>query len=172
MDRRLLLLGLLRRQEMHGYQLNEFIEHNLAYCADIKKPTAYYLLEKLAEQGYIAEVDEAETPSNRPPRRTYRITLEGEHLFYTLLRENLRRDQGLVFPVDMAIAFIDALSSTEAHALLRERYEAVQQQLQAMRDVPQHSGPLQLVVEHHIAHLEAELAWLDKVIGWLADEAT
>ena len=30
MDRELLLLGLLRRSDMHGYQLHEFIERDLA----------------------------------------------------------------------------------------------------------------------------------------------
>jgi DNA-binding PadR family transcriptional regulator len=49
MDRQLLLLGLLRRQEMHGYQLNEFIEEKMHSCIDLKKPTAYYLLDKLAQ---------------------------------------------------------------------------------------------------------------------------
>ena len=30
MEKKLLLLGLLRRQEMHGYQLNEFIDNNVS----------------------------------------------------------------------------------------------------------------------------------------------
>ena len=49
MERQLLLLGLLRREDMHGYRLNEFIERDMAFCTDVKKPTAYYLLDKLAE---------------------------------------------------------------------------------------------------------------------------
>jgi len=53
MDRQLLLLGLLRRQEMHGYQLNEFIEEKMHFCIDLKKPTAYYLLDKLAQEGLL-----------------------------------------------------------------------------------------------------------------------
>ena len=48
MDDKLLLLGILRRQEMHGYQLFEFIDRDLAACTNLKKPTAYYLLNRMA----------------------------------------------------------------------------------------------------------------------------
>ncbi|MBL8155487.1 MAG: helix-turn-helix transcriptional regulator, partial [Anaerolineae bacterium] len=54
MDRELLLLGLLRREDMHGYQLHEFINQNMASCIDLKKPTAYYLLDRMAESGWIS----------------------------------------------------------------------------------------------------------------------
>jgi len=43
-ERELLLLGLLRKREMHGYQLSEFLETHLAIFFDIKKATAYNLL--------------------------------------------------------------------------------------------------------------------------------
>ena len=69
MDRQLLLLGLLRREEMHGYQINEFIEEKMHFCIDLKKPTAYYILDKLAQQKYVAV--EREQAGNRPPRRSY-----------------------------------------------------------------------------------------------------
>lgn len=56
MERKLLLLGILRQQEMHGYQLYEFIERDLAACTNLTKPTAYYLLNKMAEDNWIVEV--------------------------------------------------------------------------------------------------------------------
>ena len=50
MERELLLLGVLRQGEMHGYQLHDFIERSLAFCTDLKKPTAYFLLDKMGSQ--------------------------------------------------------------------------------------------------------------------------
>ncbi|MDA0242918.1 MAG: hypothetical protein OT477_05845 [Chloroflexi bacterium] len=40
MGKKLILLGLLPAQDMHGYQLNKFIEGTLAMCVSLKRPTA------------------------------------------------------------------------------------------------------------------------------------
>ena len=34
MERELLLLGFLRREQAHGYRLNEFIEREMTACTD------------------------------------------------------------------------------------------------------------------------------------------
>lgn len=166
MHRRLLLLGLLRREDMHGYRLNEFIERNLAFCTDIKKPTAYYLLDKLAEEGQLAELDEA-SDEGRPPRKTYSITEQGRQAFRELLRETLRSYEPVTFPIDMGIAFLDELPRDEALALLEERRRGVAEHLEEVRAAPEHSGSLHLVIEHHIQYLEAELSWLQSVMDRL-----
>ena len=44
-ERELLLLGLLRRREMHGYQLSEFLDTHLGLFFHLKKATAYNLLD-------------------------------------------------------------------------------------------------------------------------------
>ena len=75
MERELLLLGFLRREQAHGYRLNEFIEREMTACTDIKKPTAYFLLDKMAKQGWITMRETRE--GNRPPRRVYRLTAKG-----------------------------------------------------------------------------------------------
>ncbi len=75
MERELLLLGLLRGQEMHGYQLNEIISRVNRYI-ELKKATVYFLLDKMDNSGWIKRTDEQE--GNRPPRRVYHLTAEGE----------------------------------------------------------------------------------------------
>lgn len=168
MERQLLLLGLLRREDMHGYRLNEFIERDLAFCADVKKSTAYYLLDKLSERGYITEVDDPTADdSGRPPRTTYSITPAGEEYFQTLLRDNLRAFERHTFPGDMGIAFMDALPASEAADLLKERRRDMQVQLDSLQAAPVHQGPLNLVIDHHLTHLQAEIAWLDRALAWL-----
>ncbi len=168
MERLLLLLGLLRRQTMHGYQLNEFIEHNLALCTDIKKPTAYYLLDKLAQEGYISVVEEAPSQPGRPPRRVYRITPKGESYFLELLQNDLRNYEVRTLPGDIGIAFMDALPREQAHALLSERRAKIQQRLEEISQVSGHAGTLQLVIDHQIHQLQAELDWLQGVLDKLA----
>ena len=48
MERELLLLGLLRSQDMHGYQLHEAIDSHLGMVVQLTKPTAYGLLSNMA----------------------------------------------------------------------------------------------------------------------------
>src|SRR5690242_8184236 len=111
MHRELLLLGLLRKGDMHGYGLNDFIEQYLALCADLKKPTAYALLNRMEEQGWVER--HAEQVGKRPPRHIYRLTAVGEAQFQALLRENLAAYHPVRFSADIGLAFADALSAEE-----------------------------------------------------------
>ena len=166
MDTTLLLLGLLRQASMHGYQLMEFIERNLSTCTDIKKPTAYLALDRLAQQGWVEEHEVRE--GKRPPRKVYTITTQGEAEFLRLLALNLATYTPAKFPHDLGLAFADALPPAEVARLLEQRRARLQGELAAARSAPAHAGALQLLVEHSVVHLESELAWLDRVIGALA----
>jgi DNA-binding PadR family transcriptional regulator len=165
----LLLLGLLRRASMHGYQLMEFIERNLSTCTDLKKPTAYLGLERLSRNGWVVEQEERE--GKRPPRKVYTITPEGEAEFQRLLVINLAGYTPSKFPQDMGLAFADALPAAEVVQLLEQRRGVIKAELDAARKAPVHAGTLQLLVEHSVVHLASELEWLDKVIGTFAERA-
>lgn len=169
MDRRLLLLGLLHQQEMHGYQLFEFIERDLSYCSDIKKPTAYYLLNKMAQDGWM--IEEQTQEGNRPPRKVYRLTPLGEENYLRLLRENLAQHTSPRFHDDIGLAFLDSLTPEEARSLLERRRQAVAEALNAVQDVPVHRGSQQLVIEHQLRYLRAELDWLDEVLFRLSEKS-
>jgi DNA-binding PadR family transcriptional regulator len=168
MERELLLLGLLRRADMHGYQLHEFIERDLATCTPLKRSTAYFLLDKMTRLGWVAQREERE--GHRPPRHVYQVTPAGEAQFQCLLRENLASHTITRFPGDAGLMFADALPPVEALALLGQRRTALEADLASVRGAPPHAGAPQLIIEHRIAHLEAELRWLEKVLDRLAQE--
>ena len=115
MERELLLLGLLQKEEMHGYQLHEFIDSFMQTCVDLKKSTAYYLLEKMAKEGYVTRTEERE--GNRPPRRVYHLTPAGEARFLDLLRQNLATYLPAKFPGDTGLTFLDNLPTDRSHHL-------------------------------------------------------
>lgn len=165
MDRELLLLGLLRRGDTHGYQLHEFINRYMASCVDLKKPTAYYLLDRMAAAGWVTRTDQQE--GNRPPRRVYAITPAGEDAFQRLLRQNLAAYQPAHFPGDIGLAFLDALPHAEARAHLLTRHAALTEDIASLAAAPPHSGTLQLMLDHRVRHLNAELEWLDTVLARL-----
>ncbi|MGQ9815504.1 MAG: PadR family transcriptional regulator [Candidatus Roseilinea sp.] len=162
-ERELLLLGILRQQDMHGYQLHEFIDTNLAVCADLKKATAYFLLDKMAAKGWVTFEQAQE--GNRPPRRVYRITPAGERAFHDMMRANLATYAPARFSGDVGLAFIDALKPAEAAQLLRRRRAAMAEALSALQSTPDHAGGAQLIIDHQRRHLAAELEWLDEVIA-------
>jgi DNA-binding PadR family transcriptional regulator len=162
MERKLLLLGLLRAQSMHGYQLSEVIDSHLGMSVQLKKATAYDLLSKMENDGWITFYEER--AGNRPQRRVYTLTPAGEAAFQRLLRQALAIYQPSEFPGDISLAFLDVLSPGEAVALLRQRRTAIEILLDHVSEIEPHPGSVQLVIEHQIHHLTAELEWLDQVI--------
>lgn len=134
----------------------------MATCTDLKKPTAYYLLNRMAQDGWIEERQEQE--GNRPPRKVYRLTGQGEAAFQRLLRENL---SSYPPPGDIGLAFLDALEPVEAQHLLSQRRAAIAVALAAAEQAPQHQGSLQWMIEHQICHLKAELAWVERLLARL-----
>lgn len=173
-ERTLLLLGMLRIQSQHGYQLNEFIEHNLGRVTDMKKPTAYALLDRLEQSGAITSRLEQE--GNRPPRKVYAITEQGDQLFFRLLSETLAAAQPYVIAGDVGLMFLDALPLAEALELLERRLVAVREQIAEIEKVPVHhlrvgalgAGRLgigvDLAIEHQAALMRTDEAWLAQLI--------
>ena len=171
MQRKLLLLGLLRLQEMHGYQLNEVIDAHLGSTINLTKPTAYNLLRKMTEDGWISCREEKE--GNRPTRSVYAITPKGETAFQMLLRECLADYEPAEFRSDISLAFLDALPLPEVSALLQQRRTAIEKLLQPFLDTDNehHAGGFYLITEHRKRHLQAELQWVDEIIAHLTGMA-
>lgn len=163
-ERALLLLGLLKAQRQHGYQLNEFIEKNLSRVTDMKKATAYAVLDRLKAAGMIAETLEQE--GNRPPRKVYAITEEGETTFERLLAETLSVADRLVLAGDIGLMFLDHLPREQAVSCLQERLTALEERLATHEQTPQHGHGIgvDLAVEHVQVLMRADRDWLRGVL--------
>lgn len=160
MSRELLILGLLRGWDTHVYQLTDFLEKRLAYLVNLKKPTAYALLERLRKHGRVTVTTERE--GNRPERRVYKVTPEGETYFLELLRENLGSFTEPRFPDAIGLYFLQALPPDEVQALLHQRLDVIERRLAEYGPkVEQHRGVAAYpVLGHYVAHLETDRAWL------------
>jgi len=159
-ERELLLLGLLRRREMHGYQLSEFLETHLGMFFDLKKATAYNLLGKMEKVGWVTSREEKE--GRRPVRRVFSITPEGESIFQDLLRRVLPQYEYPAFAANVPILFLDALPPGEKRDLLKERRGEVEDRLTALETHMDHvAHPL---LDHRRRILQAELDWLGVLI--------
>jgi DNA-binding PadR family transcriptional regulator len=152
---------------MHGYQLHEAIDSHLGMGVQLTKPTAYRLLSNMADDGWVTFREEQE--GNRPPRRVYAITPQGEVTFQRLLRESLANYQPSDFTCHIGLAFLDWLSPEEALPLLHSRRTGMEELLRSTRAHGEHPGSLQLMLERQVHLLVAELEWLDTVIVRLQD---
>jgi len=162
-EKKLLLLGLLRMQEMHGYQLNELIGSHLGTSVHLKKPTAYRLLNQMSGDGWVTYREERE--GNRPPRRVYAITPQGEGAFQRLLRQSLADYKPADFVGNVGLLFLDTVPAKETASLLQDRRAVVESLLQKVHAHEGLDGGFQLVLEHQERHLTTELEWLDEVIA-------
>lgn len=178
MYKQVMLLGLLLQKPMYGQQIREVIEsHHEVFADYIKKPTIYYQLEKLANDGYLeVRRESVEAPGTGAAheelalreREVYYITDAGRKRFHSLLREALSAYKPGLNDMDACLFFLHHLSTEEAVALLKERYELVARDraalLSQMQDPNTHDPAHGLVNEHKLALLDAELSWLARTI--------
>lgn len=163
-QRKLLLLGLLRTENRHGYEINDFIEKNLSACIEIKRSTAYSTLDALCASGHVAM--HVEQAGNRPPRKVYSLTAEGGKLFDRLLRESLTKLDGTTASFETGLVYIDALSPEERVSLLSKRARAIDIAISALEAIPSHGdgSGVDISVSHRRRMLKAEHEWLSSHI--------
>jgi len=165
MEKKLLILGVLRSQEMHGYQLSEHLEGNVGMTITLKKSNAYKLLNKMKEEGWVIHHEERQ--GSRPPRRVYAITPDGEAAFQRMLRESLAAYPAPECPSVVALNFLDHLPPDEAVSLLGQRRKKVEARYHELEAVPAHVRRLHMGFEYMHRYFSAELEWLDEVIARL-----
>jgi len=101
----LILLGLLKKEPKHGYELKKVIEEEIKPLTNITLTSIYYTLEKLVKSGYL-EYD-TEKEGGRPERRIYHLTKKGERRLQGLLIRNFLFLERPFFNLDLALYFLD-----------------------------------------------------------------
>lgn len=163
---------------MYGQQIREVIENHHTLFADfMKKSNIYHHLGQMTKDGYLEVREETvEAPGTGPAhhelalreRTVYYITDKGRGYFYKLLREALGTHTPQLSDMDACLFFVDYLEAGEAIALLRERYELVNQEraqvAQRMLDLAVQDTAHRMVNDHKLTLLDAELNWLARTI--------
>lgn len=81
----MLLLSLLSRQDMYGYQIIRELERQSQEVFCLKEGTLYPLLHSLEQQGAVCS--ELRTAENGRERKYYRITASGKKLLKEKMEE-------------------------------------------------------------------------------------
>jgi DNA-binding PadR family transcriptional regulator len=125
MHKSLLILGLLVQGPLHGYELHRIVRAHGELYTDLKKANLYYLLDRLAAEGYLTVHAEPGTRGRRGERLVYALTDLGQAHFETLLREVMRTYAPVHTGVDVAVVFLAYVPPAEATILLRERRSSI-----------------------------------------------
>ena len=163
---RTILLGLLQRDELYGYQIKKTLQQDqFREWAAVSVATLYHELATMADEGLIEQV-RAEGAQGRPARAIYRITAKGRQELATLLREAWLHWERGSSSQDIAAFFIDALPPVEITTALRERLQQLERETERLRQATRdytastETRPsLQAILDHVRLRLQSELDW-------------
>lgn len=161
MHKELMILGLVRREPFHGYDLFRIIRLHGVLFAELKKANLYYLLARMERNGYITADSERPTRGARGERVRYSITDAGREQFLTLLRESALDYSSNA--VSTALVFIASLPRDEAISLLEQRSQRIATRLTEfetqMGEVKERSPLAQLATTRMLDHILVEQVW-------------
>jgi len=161
----LALLGLIRQQPMHPYELYQRLctDPALGDIWRIKQAHLYALLRRLEEEGFLVAF--IETSGNRPPRRVLSLTKHGHEIFLKWMRTHVihGRDMRLEF---LAKLYFACQEGADAVRLLLSLQRHTCQQLldkldQKVITIPRDQPYRRLVSQFRRGQIQAMLAWLE-----------
>lgn len=169
----LLLLGLLRRGPLAGYDLNRIVRSHGPLYADLKKGNIYHLLDRLARLGHLRVTAELGARGPRGERLVYELTPSGREALLSLVRRAITAFEPADTGFASAVVFLSELDRDEAARLLRERRDVIVDRRQRAREeLGVLTMPLsRLAGDHQLVLIDAELAWVERAIALiLGDE--
>jgi DNA-binding PadR family transcriptional regulator len=175
-DAELVLLSLLCEGPMHGYELEQQItRRNMRAWTDLATSSIYYVLKRLEDKGFIEQLP---TPGSGTgvPRKTYQITPGGEQVWRQATLQALARPSITYTNFLMGLHNLWNIPPGEALEAVRTYRAWLQADLQRQRDELEELGvsffPLDVLFEYGFVLGEAELGFLEDLIGRLGGLAS
>jgi len=159
------LLGFLRRQSMHGYEIHQQLSDTtgLGLVWRLKQSQLYALLAKLEREGYVTTT--VEYQDTRPPRKMFELTEAGRQAFLDWVERPVPQGRKLRLDFlakfyftqlegpDVALRLIEGQRTTCRDWLQQQEEEA---------ELLRQSQPYDwLVHKFRMGQIEAMLDWLD-----------
>ena len=165
-EQELLLLGLLRENPKHGYEIKTEIRKILSLFAGLDLKSIYYPLRILEKKGLIGE--KALKTSRRPERHVYYLTPKGSERFTELLSKSFLNFKRPQFSIDLSLYFLGYIEPRIAKRRLRARMQILKklskeitEMLVSLRKKP---SSLVFMLEHNLHMLDAELQFLSRLV--------
>ncbi|MFZ1395828.1 MAG: PadR family transcriptional regulator [Candidatus Promineifilaceae bacterium] len=171
----LALLGFVRQQPNHGYAIHQALSNpaGLGPVWQIKLSQLYALLGKLEEAGYLTTSTEPQ--ENKPPRKLFHLTPEGETIFLQWVQTPVSNGRSLRLDFLVKLYFAHQESKEIAARLLASQraqchsWLAAEQEI-AAEEVERGQVYGRLVHQFRAGQIQAMLAWLDQCEEELSGE--
>ena len=140
----------------------------MRHWTDIGFSSIYYVLKRLESRNLIESSYKQQ--DNKPSRKVYTITQEGEHQMKAKVISLLSQNQRIHSPFDLGVAHLQLLSPSETIACLNERIQALDNTIARIQthriQHEQINKPYFLLAlsDRAIAQLCAEKSWVEKFI--------
>jgi DNA-binding PadR family transcriptional regulator len=163
----LAILGLLKEQPMHGYQLSRELGESLGGFWRVSYGSLYPTLRRLERDGAVEAHLDSEARGRR--KTTYAITEKGEKLFFELLQETPHDNSTEDTRFRVRLAFFRYLPPEARIRLLERRRAALEDRLHTMKDSLRTTRErvdtyTLALMQHGQAATESDIAWLDGLI--------
>lgn len=167
MNVRLLVLGLLDRGPLHGYEMRKLaVQNRVEAWTGILPGSIYHALKQMEKERLVA-LHKKEGSRTRP-RAVYAITSAGRRAFQDLVRKALAAPIRSL-PTDLygGLLFLKAVPKGEIDAAIRRQVATLQMELSSWEEARPLKGELSAaetaLYDNGIEHLRADLRLLEQL---------
>jgi DNA-binding PadR family transcriptional regulator len=160
------LLGFLRQQPKHGYAIHQDLSDpaGLGPVWQIKLSQLYALLGKLEDAGYITATTEPQ--ENKPPRKIFHLTNEGQSAFLSWVQSPVRHGRSLRLEFLVKLYFARREGADSAAHLLAAQRDQCHDWLATEQEIVNEEAAngreySRLVHQFRLGQIQAMLNWLD-----------
>ena len=169
-EHELLFLGLLKDGPKHGYEIKRQIEEELFPFVALKIKSIYYPLKKMEKLGLIKK--DVGREGKWPEKYVYSLTSKGDKIFDHLITDSFLSIERPYFNIDLSLYFLQYVEKKIAKRQLRGRIlflRRIKRELTTVRkNVKKGQDHLQVILDHDIDLVEAEINSISKLIKVLA----
>jgi len=164
MTKEVLLLGLLKKKPMYGYEIKQLVDEELTNFAPVSSGSLYHNLKALEKKGLVTKQVVKDTA--HPEKQIFHITDKGIGTFEQLIRANVTNFERPSLSLDVSLYFLEEADTGKFLVQLRELLESLRvghAEAERFRDELARKGaPYHIISipEHYLAHSNAEMAFL------------
>lgn len=167
----LAILGLLKEQDLHGYELRRRLGHILGPIARLSFGTLYPALSRLEAAGAVTvlKISESRTGlTTARGRKVYGMTKQGQTMFQDLLASTGKDEDGRSFALRLAFAQY-LQKDARLRLLLRRREQLAAQLVEARSALAARRERIddygRSLMEHQTEVIDNDISWLDRLIA-------
>lgn len=167
LEQELVILGLLKDNSRHGYEIKKQITDFLTYFAGLEFESIYYSLSSLEKKGMVKKTVTAS--KNRPDKYVYSLTDKGKERFSALLDRSFLHIERPYFGIDISLFFLPYLKPESAYRKLKARIrilKKIEASLSGIYPTFRNQKPSHLlaILEHNLALIKAEIDFISSFI--------